>query len=135
MPRTAHNRRMLYPGTGTHPASREQLKRYDYQQRRLYLRSVIYYLTAYIVDRHFGGQEEGGWWYNWNTHLATQRIPKAYRKPRNHNKLEAFKEAMQTKYAEYEHGDIYSVRGGEQINIYYERTPREHQSTERPYYE
>lgn len=27
--------------------------------------TAVKYVNAYLVTRHFGGREEGGWWYNW----------------------------------------------------------------------
>ncbi len=33
------------------------------------------YVNAYAVTRHYGGPEEGGWWYNRGTPLASVPIP------------------------------------------------------------
>jgi hypothetical protein len=35
----------------------------------------ILYLNAYEVTRHYGGPEEGGWWWNLFTPLASVPIP------------------------------------------------------------
>lgn len=33
--------------------------------------STIWYVNAYEVSRHYGGAEEGGWWYDAGTPLAS----------------------------------------------------------------
>jgi len=35
----------------------------------------IVYVNAYAVTRHYGGPEEGGWWYNRGEPLASVPIP------------------------------------------------------------
>lgn len=35
------------------------------------LRPVVAYLTAYEISRHYGGPEEGGWWYDAHEHLCS----------------------------------------------------------------
>lgn len=32
---------------------------------------ALVYMNAYEVTRHYGGPEEGGWWYNFNAPLAS----------------------------------------------------------------
>ena len=30
------------------------------------------YVTLYLITRHYGGLEEGGWWYNWHKNGASR---------------------------------------------------------------
>lgn len=41
--------------------------------------TMIVYVNAYEVTRHYGGPEEGGWWYDAGTPIASVpvRIPRA----------------------------------------------------------
>ncbi len=34
------------------------------------------FIGIYEVERRYGGPEEGGWWYNWNTHIASVPVLK-----------------------------------------------------------
>lgn len=88
-----------------------------------------FYVTAYAITRHYGGPEEGGWWYNWH-----QVIDEAGPFETD-EEAEASREALKTKHADVAHGDIYSMAGGVALAVYVEDTPRDSESTERPHYE
>jgi len=86
------------------------------------------YLNVYAVTRHYGGPEEGGWWYNWYTHILGICVTNldGIEKTR----LEEFL------YKCYPNeGNIYSIRGGTEYEICYEETLAESQTKEKPYYE
>lgn len=86
------------------------------------------HVSAYSVTRHYGGAEEGGWWYNWYERLETSpRVPT--------RKLAHYERRFQAKYGHLGHGNIYSVRGGEKIVVCLERVPGEMTSRHRPHYE
>jgi hypothetical protein len=85
------------------------------------------YVNAYKVTRHFGGHEEGGWWYNW--YECIEAVPCK-------NKFsDEIKEDLEKEYAGLKHGDIYSVLGGADVVVLIEETRCESQTKERPYYE
>jgi hypothetical protein len=86
-------------------------------------------VSLYTTQRHYGGAEEGGWWYNWNTHEFS--IPTLYSKENVENMIELYKD----KIREYIHGDIYSVRGGVSGFIQIEKEAGSQASTEVPRYE
>lgn len=85
------------------------------------------YVSVYKVTRHFGGHEEGGWWYNWFECLET--IPTRVKF------AEEIHDYLEEEYKKYRHGDIYSVLGGVDIEIYAEEKPASRQTRERPTYE
>ena len=86
------------------------------------------YVSAYTVTRHYGGPEEGGWWFNWNELHCSSPVtdPEAA-----HAEGHRFKEL----FGNLEHGNIYSVLGGTELLITLDREPGEQESTERPRYE
>lgn len=91
------------------------------------------YVSAYKVSRHYGGPEEGGWYYDWHTHIATYpRRVKACR-------LLVVQEKMREKYGHLKtsrpNSNRYSVLGGSDVVVYNEHTPGESISKERPHYE
>lgn len=85
------------------------------------------YLSVYEVTRHYGGPEEGGWWYNLYDLVTTVHVPP-------HEDLEEVRDQLQAKYGDLAQGDIYSVLGGVAVSVVVESTPGEHQSTGRPTY-
>lgn len=84
------------------------------------------WVNVYENTRHFGGHEEGGWWYDWMELKEAHNV--------------SFKEAeekvkvLREEYGEGE-GDISSVLGGYEFYFYIEGSRGESQSTERPHYE
>ncbi len=82
------------------------------------------FVTAYEVTRHWGGPEEGGWWYNWYEPINT--VPTST--------PETMAEIFKTKYGDRVQGDIYSVLGGLAISVMIEDEPAANRSTERPRY-
>lgn len=86
------------------------------------------YINVYSTTRHYGGPEEGGWWYNWNTCLLTIPVNKLTDKQK--------KKMIKLLNKIYESsGNIYSVNGGEEIYIIEEDKIAESETTETPYYE
>ena len=86
-------------------------------------------VSVYAVTRHYGGPEEGGWWYDWHTHLLS--IPVKLLLGVSDNALRLFL-ADQFDLNEYDNG---SVLGDGEIHQMNEAYPAEHESTERPHYE
>ena len=86
------------------------------------------FINVYSVSRHYGGAEEGGWWYNW--YHTVKMIP-----VRNNKALTMRLVKLLKKYSRHAQGDIYSVLGGDEIIVRLEQFPGESQSTERPHYE
>jgi hypothetical protein len=92
-----------------------------------YLPDVLGFVNVYSVTRHYGGPEEGGWYYNWYTCLES--FPCRYK-----NQHEVV-EYLESEHGMKRFGNIYSVLGGKEIYITWEESPKESESTERPYYE
>ena len=82
------------------------------------------YVTVYEVTRHYGGAEEGGWWYNWYEPVHTE----PYR-----SQIQISELAIE--WGHRNEGNIYSVLGGREYHVYGEETLYEHATTERPHYE
>ena len=92
------------------------------------------FISAYATTRHYGGPEEGGWWYNCNECLKSKPIP-----PCDDEDLEAVLASVIERWCdqfEDEHyGDIYSVLGGSEVWFALEYHAGQNQSTGRPRYE
>lgn len=88
------------------------------------------YVNAYAVTRHFGGPEEGGWWYNAGEPLAS--VPLANPTV---DQIEAERARLKSVLADHAEGDIYSVLGGVAVEVYPQDGPAVNWPTERPHYE
>ena len=89
------------------------------------IKNEIRFVTAYEVTRHYGGPEEGGWYYNWYDPIDT--VPTS--------KPEEMVEEFKTRYEDRVQGDIYSVNGGTAVSVIIEDEPAGMKSTEIPHYE
>lgn len=82
--------------------------------------------NVYLVTRHWGGSEEGGWWYNHFHHLHHLPCKEA-----NQFRVKA---KLERRFDHMNEGDIFSVNGGQMIQICFEDHIAESQTTERPRY-
>ena len=89
------------------------------------------YVTAYEVTRHFGGPEEGGWWWNANDLIETVIVGR----PATPEMIDTVMEALKAKHQDKASGDIYSVLGGTAVAVYVEDLPGENTTTRTPHYE
>ena len=87
----------------------------------------IFWVNAYSITRHCGGPEEGGWWYNWYTSLASVPV-------QGETAAQTEKERLENLFGPG-YGNIYSALGGEKISVYIEDEARESESRETPRYE
>lgn len=78
------------------------------------------WVTVYTITRHYGGPEEGGWY--WNRAVAEATIMVAGPKDRE-NCIAACKK----RFEGLAYGDIYSVRGGRRVDVVAERHPGDHE--------
>jgi hypothetical protein len=94
------------------------------------------FITAYSVTRHYGGPEEGGWWYNWYTPLKTVEVPKKHQRMNNRatKAVTAKVEALKKEFDHINEGDIYSANGGVLLDVAAEYVKHEFASTEQPHY-
>lgn len=90
---------------------------------------AIKYISVYRVTRHYGGPEEGGWWYDWYELLETLPFEE---KPESE---ELIRKYLNDKYKDESYGDINSVLGGAEVEVVVEDTPGANRSTEVPHYE
>lgn len=87
---------------------------------------LLKWVNVYTITRHYGGPEEGGWWYNYYECQESYLIFRwSLRKTLAKAKM---------KWRHSKHGDIYSVLGGTNIWIGEEKHKAESETTERPYY-
>ena len=117
-----------------------ELKR---REPRVGSRSVLY-LNAYSVSRNFGGREEGGWWYNSGEPLASVPVDAVWKRnvngqmalfPLSWNNFRREIRKLERMFTDTQHGDIYSVLGGEALEIQVETHEARWWSTTRPHYE
>lgn len=83
------------------------------------------HVNVYKITRHFGGHEEGGWWYDWYDCIDSKEVYVEH--------AEKVKEQLEKEYGEGE-GDISSVLGGYEILVNIEHLEAESQSKEIPRY-
>lgn len=89
---------------------------------------VFTYVNVYAVTRHYGGPEEGGWWYNAGIPVTSYALT-------DDDDIEEVCEMLEKKYLCLEEGDIYSVLGGTKIEIHKAYGYAEPWPKERPHYE
>lgn len=85
------------------------------------------FVNVYKVTRHYGGAEEGGWYYNWFECLES--FPCRFK-----NRDEII-EYMESDHAHEKWGNIYSVLDGADLYCTWEESPKESESKEVPHYE
>lgn len=85
------------------------------------------FVNVYEVTRHYGGDEEGGWWYNYYDCIESIPCEEKY--------SDTMTEHLANKYKGLKHGNIYSVLGGVDIEVLTESEPAESQTKETPRYE
>ncbi len=87
----------------------------------------LVFVTAYTVEREFGGREEGGWYFNNYQPIECRRVPE--------EQAEAKKSELEEKHKDVKWGNIYSVLGGTDLQVIIERQAYRNQTKSRPYYE
>ena len=92
------------------------------------------FISVYATTRHYGGPEEGGWWYNVSDCLQSKPIPPC---DGEHLKsvLTSVIERWCEEYQSEHHGDIYSVLGGSEVWFSLEYHAGESHDVSRPRYE
>lgn len=99
------------------------------RQARKRRRLQLVYISIYRVSRHYGGPEEGGWWYDWYTHVKTlPRRVKAHR-------VEQVKKRLAKMFPIDRPTRRYRVNGGADWVMCVETFPGECKSRRRPHYE
>ena len=93
------------------------------------------FISVYATTRHYGGPEEGGWWYNRSECLHSKPIP-----PCDNEDLDKVLSSVIERWCEeygdeYHWGDIYSVLDGSEMSFSLEYHAGQYQDTERPRYE
>ncbi len=76
------------------------------------------WVNVYEVVRCYGGPQEGGWWWNHRECIASVPVCKGERPS-------AVVRRMRRHFADRAWGDIYSVRGGLEIDVCLEDEARE----------
>jgi len=100
----------------------------------------MFYINAYSETRHYGGPEEGGWWYNHLEPLASIPIEaeeddQGIITPKDQLQFDVQCDYLRETLSEYEYGDIYSVRGGSELAIIIQDHIAEEEPKYRPRYE
>ncbi len=86
------------------------------------------WINVYEVTRHYGGPEEGGWWYNREECIFSDKIHKGEDPDRTKRKVES-------EYEDLKEGNIYSVLGGTEIYVKIESEKAETEDIIIPHYE
>jgi hypothetical protein len=94
------------------------------------------YITVYSVTRHYGGPEEGGWWYDHYSAIKTVNVPKVYQgtSKRATNKVEQLRLALQYEHADKAWGNRYHSTGGRDIIAHTEQVRKESETKYKPCY-
>ena len=89
------------------------------------------WVNVYSTTRHYGGPEEGGWWYN----LEECIVSNAFHEDTPDNVLEGEKARLSLLFRAHDEGNIYSVRGGVEHWVAVEEKRAQSETRERPHYE
>ena len=93
------------------------------------------YINVYLVERHFGGREEGGWWYNSYECIQSVTPPDGWDEEKVIRAGKIFEQKWKNSLDPLiEWGDISSVNGGTEVRVYIEGTPKESETMARPVY-
>lgn len=99
----------------------------------------VVWVNAYRISRHYGGPEEGGWWYDWHTCIASMPISVSDDIEEHVDKIKAMmKEALGWEPDAYEAqhgGSRFTVNGHSDFAVYLESSYQESETTEGQHYE
>ncbi|AIW03169.1 hypothetical protein CPT_Mater234 [Bacillus phage Mater] len=87
----------------------------------------IVYVNVYLVERCYGGPEEGGWYYN---HYECIEVF-----PVRNIAADTMLSVLEDEHAHKSWGNIYSVLGGEEVHVMIEAEPKQSETKEKPIYE
>lgn len=96
------------------------------KRSRRYPSHKYVWVNVYTVRRLYGGPEEGGWYYDHYTCVYSKRVKKRFASQCKDNLI---KEHSYRKW-----GNISSVLGGQNVDVWIENHEAESATTERPYY-
>ncbi len=85
------------------------------------------YVNVYEVTRHYGGPEEGGWWYNTGEPIESHLVTDV-------REASVVGDKLREEHGEG-HGNIYSVLGGVKIQVMVQNHFARYWPEETPYYE
>lgn len=88
-------------------------------------------MTEYLIDRCYGGPEEGGWWYDWREPGQSVLILM----PREEAEALARRVNAHEKANQSPSQGRFSVIGGPDHRVMIEETPGQYMSTHSPHYE
>jgi len=88
-----------------------------------------FYVSQYVVDRCYGGPEEGGWYYDWEDFQAV--VAEFSDKEEAFSYARACNDFNREQFGE---PNRWSVVGSPDVACYVEETIGEFQTTERPHY-
>jgi hypothetical protein len=86
------------------------------------------WVNVYVVTRHYGGPQEGGWWRNRREAIAAVPVCKGQRPER-------IKAALAKHFDHLNDGNIYSVLGGVAVEVCVEDVAKESERVNKPGYE
>jgi predicted PhzF superfamily epimerase YddE/YHI9 len=89
---------------------------------------VVEWFNVYALTRHYGGPEEGGWWFNAGVPVASIPLMPG-------DTVDTYQPHLQALKERHEEGDIYSVCGGVQVEGWVQDHPARVWPEERPHYE
>ena len=100
----------------------------------------VVWVNAYRISRHFGGPEEGGWWYDWYTCVASMPITNGLPDTEQRCALIGIWMAESlgwtpTPYEMNHGGSRFVVNGHSDFAVYTEKSYQESETTHRPHYE
>jgi hypothetical protein len=90
------------------------------------------YINIYELDRHYGGPEEGGWWYDSGTPVVSLALPDGTHEHEAQEAVDALR--MVYTYAN-RMGSVLYPEDGYDYSVVLEEEPAKAYPTERPYYE
>jgi len=90
------------------------------------------FVSVYEVSRHYGGPEEGGWWYDWRQFTGQTYLRRGAEKIQK--TVDTLKQLLHEHQPRYDRFSC-ANRGEPDLVVIIEMIPGENESTERPRYE
>ena len=112
---------------------------------------TAFFVTLYEVKSLYGGPEEGGWWYDWYTPIATKQVSSEFEADTIRTQIRTRAAQMQRDAAKewansmrescdwaeargIDPADMDEPDGPDNFKVFTEEFPGQYRTTERPYY-
>lgn len=112
-----------------------EIAQYNGRPRHLCCVPTMLYVNVYKVSLHYGGSQEGGWYYDGKEPIASVPVPLSEGKKTLQKKVKNLEKMFANHRTSQGPQGRHSTRGGCDIEVQVEETFAEYQPQEKPTYE